>query len=364
MQAALSATLRDALRWWLGELRACLPRRLANAVFGDPRRLMVRSEAGRIVLSLAGSEGSSALGTVAPAPAREMAAALRTLLRRRGLEHAPVTAVLGPGSAIETTVDLPVAALSNLGEVIAFEMDRLTPFRAEDVFFDHAVLGTDEAMERLSVRLLVARRADVMAAVETCRALGLRPSAVSGDEAGGDGARAPMNLLPEAERARTSQVLPRLTAAMALLCALTFLSAVVTDLGWRERSLAQSEDRLAELTRLAGSAAEQERARVRLADLATHVQALRRARPGTVGVLDALSAALPDAHWLQSLTIEGDAIAIRGVSRDASVLLGLIEASPAFHAARFAAPVQRDNAAGTERFSIAARLTAATGGGP
>ena len=53
---------------------------------------------------------------------------------------------------------MPAATEENLAQVLSFEMDRLTPFRADEVYFDHRVVGRDAAAATLAVLVAVARR--------------------------------------------------------------------------------------------------------------------------------------------------------------------------------------------------------------
>ena len=47
-----------------------------------------------------------------------------------------VVLVLPDDQVLRRTVELPLAARENLREVVSFELDRYTPFAAEDVMFD------------------------------------------------------------------------------------------------------------------------------------------------------------------------------------------------------------------------------------
>lgn len=55
------------------------------------------------------------------------------------------------------TADFPATVRENLSEVVAYEMDRLTPFNPEEVYFDYRALSEEEDRLRL---LVVAARAD------------------------------------------------------------------------------------------------------------------------------------------------------------------------------------------------------------
>ncbi len=55
------------------------------------------------------------------------------------------------------TAEFPVTVKENLANVISYELDRITPFTAEDAFYDFMILGEDEG--KLSI-LVIAAKAD------------------------------------------------------------------------------------------------------------------------------------------------------------------------------------------------------------
>jgi general secretion pathway protein L len=83
--------------------------------------------------------------------------------------------------------------------VLGFEMDRLTPFRAEEVYYDHRVLGRDAAAGTIDVLLAVARREIVDARLAQMRELGV---SVQGVQVREDAPRAgpALDVLPTGQR--------------------------------------------------------------------------------------------------------------------------------------------------------------------
>ena len=53
-------------------------------------------------------------------------------------------------------VSLPIETEENLREVLAFEMDRQTPFKADQVYYDYVILGRDKQARSLEVILVLA----------------------------------------------------------------------------------------------------------------------------------------------------------------------------------------------------------------
>src|ERR1700722_298908 len=73
---------------------------------------------------------------------------------------------------------LPIAAAANLGRLLRYEMDRLTPFAASDVLFSHRILSRDIAGGTLLADVAVVPRVWVRDALERLAALSIRPDAL------------------------------------------------------------------------------------------------------------------------------------------------------------------------------------------
>ena len=96
---------------------------------------------------------------------------MRSLLERNGELRGRARVALGPDEALVRRVTMPAATEENLRQVLEFEMDRLTPFRADEVYFDYRVVSRDVAAGQLVIQLAVARREAVDARVRELRTL-------------------------------------------------------------------------------------------------------------------------------------------------------------------------------------------------
>lgn len=88
----------------------------------------------------------------------------------------------------------------------------------------------------------------------------------------------------------------------------------------------------------------------------------RRDRPPAVAVLDELSKVLPETVWLESLSLDGAGLELKGQGRDIPALIALLEGSPAFRDVNFAAATQLNEESKSDAFAIDATLEAAGSG--
>jgi general secretion pathway protein L len=135
--------------WWFGELRACIPPGLRRLVAGRRRRLylLLRDEVTDLYEESGGKPRAFAsLEQDAPD------AAARVLLQRlqdKG-PWAEILAVIPAERALRRRLQLPLAVAENLRESIGFDIDRLTPFRAEEVVYEARIAGIDRQRSQVT----------------------------------------------------------------------------------------------------------------------------------------------------------------------------------------------------------------------
>ncbi|UEM24401.1 PilN domain-containing protein (plasmid) [Skermanella mucosa] len=376
------------LRWWGGELTALVPRRLSRALSRRSRcfEVVVEPECLRVFAHRAGRRRF--LGSVdrpRPVPGARIdhgpisvSEQIRDLVRNRSGSRCETALIVPAGTALRRTVTLPAAAAENLREVLSFEMDRLTPFRAEDVYNDYRIVSGRRAGgvttgRQLLVDLVVVCRSDVDWALDLIRSAGLKPEWL---EVAGWGGEAYTDLLPrtggEANRRRYRMAAVLAGIALALVAARTSL-----PLYQQERHLAELD---AAVTSARVRALEADRLRADL-DAAIHKERyladLKRRSPASIDILSEVTRLLPDDTWLASLNMRAGSLSLSGFSAKASALIALLEESALLEDVQFRSQVSFERtggvrgawqdadgevpdgrAASVERFSISARLSA------
>lgn len=267
-----------------------------------------------------------------------------------------VELVLDPGRFVFRTLELPRGATAFLDGIVRAQIDRLTPWSAQDAAFGWAA-PEPAAEERIALLVAATARARLAGPVAALRALGARSVRVStlppGPEEGAgrirvlnDAAAAP------AGTARIRQGLLGGLAGAAVLATLALFAGEIAgarlDAG-REEIEAQIAARRRVLA--AGREGQgREGAAVRA------LEQRKREVPSGVLVLEALSRVLPDDTFLSEMQMDADRVQITGVSADAPALIGLLERSRAFSEATFVAPTTRQPGESGERFHIEARI--------
>ena len=74
-------------------------------------------------------------------------------------------------------MEFPVSTLENLPEVVASELDRITPFTPEEVYYDFKIQSQDE--EKVSLLVIAARADRIDPYLEAFREKGLRLAGIT-----------------------------------------------------------------------------------------------------------------------------------------------------------------------------------------
>lgn len=343
--------------WWFGELAAVVPSRLRRLVSGTSQRLVLEFAPEEVVVGCETASDYRELGRIDSSlhePARRRGA-MAKLVRKLGRGRANATIRLPRDKVLQKSIRLPLATEENLREVLGFEMDRHTPFKSGDVFYDYRIIEHDDEAQQIEVELAVAPRAVVDGALRATREFGL--NAVSVEIAGDDTARDHVfNLLPPERNDGKGGSGGRLIFVLGLLALLLGALAVYIpiDRERREASLL--------LGRVAAAKAEAELA-ARLRDeiketveISGFLIGKKRQSPAVIEVLAELTRLLPDDTWLLQFQLRDSNMTIAGFSARASDLVGVIEHSRYFQGATFRSIVAQDVNSGLERFQLTATV--------
>jgi general secretion pathway protein L len=312
--------MRAFLRWWMGELVACVPPRIKQRLAHKPQTVVLPYGAD--------------LSDLDPAVRRKVA---------RG--KVGVTVRLPVNAALTTQISLPTAAAANLAEVMRFELDRRTPFAAEDVRFVHRVVARDQ--ENIEVALTVAHKGVVDEAVAKAAELGVRVNAV-------DVEGAPGNLLPIAEPTHGRRRIVARAACLAL--AAIGAGALYQQIHNAETRAAELQQQIAAARVAAEAVTRQKEELAKAAEAARFLVARKEASPSITETLNELTRVLPNSTYLVQLEIREAELQFAGFSGASSELFPLIGRSPILAEPKFRSAVTMDQTAGRERFEIGAKI--------
>lgn len=346
--------LRRFLDWWGGELAALLPERARNLLVErrDELRIERQPEGGWAVRRLPG-EGAADEQLLPADAAPELMREAVDALRRRSEVHADLVLVLDRRGVLDRHLTLPLAAEDNLAQVLAFEMDRQTPFKPDQVRFDHRIVRRDPVARQIALDVLVAPRAAVDTALVPVQSAGLALDAV--DILTPAGARSGYNLLPpelRAERSQRDRLLNWILFAAVLLLA---WSAMSTSIHNRERALEHLQAEVDDVRSEAKRVGKLEQELDEAVAGANFLNEKKQSHPITIDLLRDLTERLPEHTALQRLSINRGEVQIQGVSSEASALITVLQKSPLIEAPALQGAITPDQRTQKEQFMIQAR---------
>jgi general secretion pathway protein L len=261
--------------------------------------------------------------------------------------------VLQPESFVFRPLELPRRATEFLDGIVRAQIDRLTPWSAENAAFGWSA-PVEIPNERMSVTVAATARTLVMPLVSAIAGLGADSIAVSTVAPGAQNGAAIKVFDQRVRGALEVNRVRRALAAALLAAGVLGAAAIVADVF----AGSEIDARHADITsRIAA-----QRAKLRAGSDAARdstlaaIERRRHETPSSVIVLEALSQILPDHTYVTELRIQGDKMQVVGVTRDAPSLIRLIEQSQHFTRATFFAPTTRSPSESGEHFHIEARI--------
>jgi general secretion pathway protein L len=339
--------LNEIYSWWtrqMADLAAPVLRRLDG---GEPDALLLTAQPDRSSDLSVARRRNGRLEALAAIPAETDAQKLTQLIAAsRGAM--PVILVL-PAPPLIRDVELPIAALASLDRVVRYEMDRLTPFAVEDVFFAHHVVEADRTNGVVRLELVLVPKIWVRPLLDRLSRSSISPVAL--EAAGPDGAVRRIPILRVDPVRQTREKLAWRLAVTA--CCIMAACVVALPVVRQSLALQAVEDRIDELR----PRVEQVQAlRRRIAEGSAEAGRIAAAR-GQAGepltILGVLTDTLPDDTWLTSLTLRRRHLVLEGHSNAANRLISAMASEARLRNPSFAAPVVRAEDGG-EVFTIQA----------
>ena len=349
--------LRGFLAWWGAGLARWLPAGWRQALAASSDRLLLQVQGEGLQLRRQGVDGLQDVANmpVPPAPG-DGADPLANVLLQRAAEL-PRWLLLPAASGLRRSLLLPAAARERLHEVLAFEIERQTPFAAGDVVYDGRVLGLREEGQ-LQVELVVVPRARIDAALAQVGPLSGWLAGI--DLADAEGRSLGVNLLPIAQRHRQANAWRLWNIVLAMLAVLALVLALSQVLENRRAAAAQLQADVAKRSAQARTVSQQRQRLVDAVEGGAYLQAQRNARPSVVEVMDELARRLPDGTYLEKVSIEGGQLTLIGLSNQAAALVGKLEGAKQWRAPALSGALQQDPRTRSDRFTLVAQLNDAS----
>ncbi|MGD0141568.1 MAG: PilN domain-containing protein [Rhizomicrobium sp.] len=325
--------IRHGLAWWADELLALVPPEWRARLTQRPRLIVDWDERGPIC-----REGNTS---------KPFDAAAYT---SRELDNA--TIALPKTRVLTRELDLPLLPPNDIRRLVALDIDRLTPFPAEAVYFDTEILQRDADRGKQRVLLGIMPRGAIADVLDRARSAGLGAAAVG--MRGDAGSNIYFDFLAQARgaggmsgaRAR----LPLWWGAIGIL-----LAANIAVFAFRDSAALDSLRSDVDSQQATVAMAMHLREKVETEAARRSALLERLAHNAPLRILDAVTKILPANTWAQRVEWNGQTVQVSGYRQGPVDLLVKFEASPVLRNARALSTNAKPAAPNTpEAFEIAA----------
>ena len=352
-----SAAFSAAVNWWIKGLALLCPAPPRRLIRGGQGLNTIEFQADQVIFRRYARDPEAAPDTREFRPDDEIGrSAALDWLRGQGAKRRPIILCAPDNLLLKKRLAFPKAAAGSLRQVLDFEMNRQTPFSAEQVYFDYRLDPAGAKADKIQLELYLAPKKQLDAWLSLLSGWGVRPDAIRPVREARDAA---LNLIPpEARPSRQSgadQILLWLAGAVFVLSVMALYAPVINQ----QRHIASLEAGIASHRTAAVELQALRQERARLLAEARFLTDKRDAEPPGLELLREITRIMPADTWLMRLAMESGELQLIGESGDAAALIPILEASAYFDDAGFRSPITRNTASGKDRFHVSARLSPA-----
>ncbi|GGK84883.1 PilN domain-containing protein [Amphritea balenae] len=338
--------------WWGGELAGLVPDAIRKYFKVQTRSVRVELINGSCRLHTYSGSRSALLTEFH----LDQASGPEELEQRKALTSLSdqVVLLLPEHYILRKTISLPEATRSKLADVLNFEMDRNTPFKAEEVYFSYRISSHAKEQHKIQVELAIVTRAVLDELLEQLARQGVEPRRV-----------VPQGVVPEEIDNPANDLLQRgepgksqngQDSRQRKLWLLILLGLIVMGAFYQRYQHQANLQQAVIEPRAQAEHAKQLRDELQLLqDNRRFLIARKDPQSSSLVLLSELTRLLPDTTWISRLNLQDGTVVIQGESTNASALIAILEESTLFQDVRFSSPVTINPRSQKERFSISAR---------
>jgi len=341
--------------WWFDELRQSLPAPWQQKLQHALRRVTFVLAGDSLIVGMDENARQQSLDSFAvDQDVSLQQQQLSRLLVRHDLSESPRFLLLERDTILSKEMTLPMATESRLPQVLTFEMDRQTPFKASDVYFGWKIRDRNGETGQITLEIYVVPRKQVDKAIHYLSSRGLSLMGVDVLE---DGKTMGLNLLPAGQRVREVNRKMRMNFVLAGAAVVLLALLMTQSLYLRSHQVVELETAIAEVR---GEARLVQRIKEQIRDTseaAGFLTVRRDESPLAIELLADITRLLPQDTYLDRLVINQSGVQMQGKSQNAQRLIERVNQSELLDDAAFRGSTRLDARTGLEIFEINAKIS-------
>jgi general secretion pathway protein L len=302
-----------------------------------------------------------------PKPA-EVSASVSETIRQWGISKTDIAINLPKALVIIKDQEFPAAARENIGNVISYELDRITPLSANDAYYDFTIISEDD--KSIKVNVMAVKKSAVNPYIEALKESGITVSSIfshssnlnSGSAVAMDSAAQAVIQYLSAAGEKTDLLTmgmkqtEKMPLGFTLLISFAILTLITIYLASpiyiESKKLQQIE---AQIKSKKGDLKAVEALKKDVETLNNElmtIEGFKQNSPDAIEMIKELTAIIPKNTWLSRVRITPTTVEIEGYAETTSGLLTTLENSRHFSKAEFASPTYKDMSFKADRFVI------------
>ncbi|MAM71837.1 MAG: hypothetical protein CMP91_11925 [Gammaproteobacteria bacterium] len=344
----LSQITRDCLHWLLTGLRWPLPENIRQLLFPEAPRVIIQVTNSGFELFIPEALQHNKL--VSSLSVKGQHSSLPELLAQLAtLDKVKATVAIPYSDFLVKTLSIPKGANDKLESIVRFELERVTPFNLEQIYYDFFVADENANKANIFITAFLVTSQKYQDLVELCIKNKIAVSCID-DE---------MNILPinitssKKNHVQSDYLLPfsfNYTFVFLICLSILLLAPLLKYDGLIQELETEIANNRSEALSLRESMLSFNNQNSRGAVLDNY----RINYLSPLNLLENLSQSLPQDTWLRTFSTSPQFIQIQGESPSAAQTLALIERSPYLENAEFSSPVSNVASSDKEEFHIIA----------
>lgn len=349
--------LRQFLNWWQGELRQVVPGAVGQFFTRQSATLTILLEQNIARFQLHTEKSERLLGALDLLGCSDQAL---HAFRQESLSDLPggltTEIYLSSEQLLVSDQFLPLATEANLGSVLNFEIDRLTPFHRDQVVFGYLPCGRFPEREKIKVELFSLPRKTLDLLLSRTEKLGLSPDAVYPVKPQKTAVAPTLNMLPISLRPAVEPLWNNRAKQLGMASLILVLALVLFPLYQLNRQIDSLGQQVADIrgpATVVGNKQSLLASRLAAQDTLVH---RKNHMPSQLAIVQEVTQIMPDNTWVSRLRVDSNGVNLQGESRKASDLIELLEKSERFQNVQFVSPITVNPSTNMERYEIKMEL--------
>ncbi|MEP3243988.1 MAG: PilN domain-containing protein [Sneathiella sp.] len=346
----LIQNIHEFFDWWFAELQSLLPSVISRNLQRLSKHYLIQINSDRIsAIHLTTNVETTLLKKHLPSSKNIEQA--NNLVKQLKI-HANTPAIINAENVLRTRLDLPRSAQgSHLGGIVQNQIQKITPFRAEEVFYDYKQVFTKETDGNITIEIAILHQKFEHSYREQCSRIGILPDSLyfsDTEKLKDHDFTFKTNSSPKQSSKALSIVKKILSVLLVMLISIMLVQPLISQ----KNTIAEHQQTV-----------ESYRKKIKVkATIASKIAALstphnfaidtKKNRPPNFILLAELSKIIPPHSWVFQFQRNASAINIQGISSNTSEIIKHIENSKYFQNVALESGIIRKAGSSKERFHL------------